>query len=1014
MHIDDKNKTNDPTLNDSGDIVLQNSGEIVANDELAHAAETIQAAFRGYTARRRFAEMKLERLVTTVLDKTSFLFKQIVKVATKVEMYWKRQFINQEVQIRSLDRLENLSELVRDVRDRVREEAVMPMHNDQINALRDKFMGEVDECYDILLDVSEDIGFNSIKKGLKLIVGENWKEKFSEEHVKFLEEANLVFSPSGYKLTEPGAEQEEDEWNPFTNEKYDFSDIMKYFEEGDDDLDSPTFSSISNFSIDSGMDIVQGAEIKIPYINDEGEQKILIMKGHFHNDPINQGQTLDIIRPKYEEVQKAIQDVVGIPSDFKENYLKAYPLRDLVINSKEKVVEEMENEYRTISGLGGRLHPAFLMMFAMAPMGQQLRLFSLMLMQDDNRMALHLYMMIFRDVPQFREIIRNTMHFSLQKKLDMAIDELNEMKEKLKKLHESDVPYEDRIALSQMSDTAKSKAMEKVKELEGHGSEASKAKKYLDGLLDIPFGVFTPEPVNKDSAPEEIKAYIDRVRADLDKAVFGMEEPKRETLIWLAQRISNGNSKGECLALEGPPGTGKTTFAREGIAKALGRPFAFISMGGQTDSAMLVGHNYTYIGSNWGRIIDILREAKCMDPVIYIDEVDKVSQSEKGRELIGILTSLTDFSQNEEHQDKYFQGIPFNLSKALFIFSYNYPEMIDPVFKDRMHVIKIDPLAAKEKLVIAGKYLMPDILKTCGFEEGALTISDEVIKFIVTQYTFEAGVRKLKENLFSIVRQINLQRLTDPSSITFPHEITTEDVIKFREQPRIEFRKIPEEPMVGTVNGLYATGAGIGGITIVQVYKTLGNKHLDLTLTGSQGEVMQESMSVARSVAWNVIPQEAKDRIRGGAPEGLHIHCPAGATPKDGPSAGGAITTAIISQLLQIPIRNDVAMTGEIDLTGRITKIGGLTAKLQGAKRAGVKLALVPKENEKDLDKIKEKFPELIDENFDVKLIETIYDAIDHALVHNPIERPPIYIPMTDQAPSDTIQVSRPFEPDQK
>jgi len=266
-------------------------------------------------------------------------------------------------------------------------------------------------------------------------------------------------------------------------------------------------------------------------------------------------------------------------------------------------------------------------------------------------------------------------------------------------------------------------------------------------------------------------------------------------------------------------------------------------------------------------------------------------------------------------------------------------------------------------------------------------------------------VLKLKGNLWASARQLNLLRLRDPSSVEIPYKIDRDTIIKFRKDPKIEFKRIASKPSVGTVNGMYATSAGIGGLTIIQAFKTLAKERLQLTLTGSQGDVMQESMSVARSVAWNLIPQEVKKSIYESPPEGLHIHCPEGATPKDGPSAGGAITTAIISQLLGIPIKNDVSMTGEIDLTGRITKIGGLSAKLHGAKKAGVRLALVPRDNAKDLDKIIDKFPELIDENFEVKIVDTIYDLLDNALVENPIKRPPGMVLFTDDPPSTKVDI---------
>lgn len=360
----------------------------------------------------------------------------------------------------------------------------------------------------------------------------------------------------------------------------------------------------------------------------------------------------------------------------------------------------MHSDYEFINGSEGRILPSFLFEFNQSSFDRQIKLFSLLLMNEDPHMAIFLYGMVMKESPKYMQALRNTLHFSSMRKLDLAIESLEETKRKLKEMRADDVPFETRIALSLMDDATKLKALDKLKAVHKRSPESDKAEKYLNGLLGVPFGTYTAEPVNKDSAPEEIRDYLNKVSGDLENAVHGHAQAKDAILEWIAQRISNGESKGECIALEGPPGNGKTTFAREGIAKALGRPFVFISMGGQTDSAVLVGHGFTYTGSDWGRIVEILREAKCMDPVIYIDEVDKVSQTERGRELIVVLTALTDFSQNNEFQDKYFSGVKFDLSRALFIFSYNDPSKLDPVFKDRLKVIKIDSLSLLDKLVI--------------------------------------------------------------------------------------------------------------------------------------------------------------------------------------------------------------------------------------------------------------------------------------------------------------------------
>ena len=497
------------------------------------------------------------------------------------------------------------------------------------------------------------------------------------------------------------------------------------------------------------------------------------------------------------------------------------------------------------------------------------------------------------------------------------------------------------------------------------------------------------------------KNYLKTIRENLNSCVYGHEESKGQLERLIAQWM-NGKMEGTVFGFQGPPGTGKTSLAKKGLSKCLldedgnPRPFGFLPLGGSSNGAILEGHSYTYLGSTWGRIADILMETKCMNPVIYIDEVDKVSQTEHGREIIGILTHLTDQSQNVEFTDKYFAGIKFDLSKVLFVFSYNDASLIDRILRDRITEINIRALTLNEKVHIVQDYALPEILETVGYKKGDIVIEKENIKYIIQNYTNEAGVRKLREKLFEIVREINLKKITD-DNIELPFEITEEFIKEiFSDKPKVQVKKIAKEPQVGFVNGLYATVAGTGGITIVEVVKTPSDRKLSLELTGQQGDVMKESMICAKTLAWNLLPKSVKKEI---AEEqealgnfGLHIHCPEASTPKDGPSAGITITTAIVSRLCNIKVKNTIAMTGEIDLHGNVHAIGGLDAKLEGAKRAGVQTVLVPKDNEDDYKKIlkrldeqvdsprgKEKLPEVI-------IVSNIMEVIKNALVENDLE----------------------------
>ncbi len=946
---------------------------------------------------------RFDHVVSELKGRTHALVKQLIQVADRVETSWRRYVIDQKAQISAMESLQGIKDLVALSKQNMEYQAlgIDPFREGDVAQFESSFKERLNSYQESLLNVCQTVGFQSIKKGLSAIYGSEWKSYFSDEAVAAIEDYSMIFIPIGYSV----CQIEEVSSDPFVVHLLDTSEhqeiqALRVLENG-----LPFFREFRFFQAVSGIEEVHGAELNVPVTYEDGAQEVLVFKGYFNSDPINLDNEIDLVRKKRRILEREVNKFDDVPKTFREAYLAQYPVRDIILKNPKEIAAELEKDYHFLKSTEGKILPGFILQFAKSTFDRQVKLFSLMLLEKDPRMALFLYDLVLKEAPEFIKVIRTSLHFSLQRKLDLGIEELEETKKKLKQIKGDAIPLETRITMSKMDDHTKQKALEKLKSVKSNNSESDKAEKYLEGLLKVPFGVYTPEPVTRASPPEEIKRYLEKVINDLNQSVHSHDKAKEAVMEWIAQRISNGESKGECIALEGPPGNGKTTFAREGIAKALGRPFAFISMGGQTDSSFLIGHGFTYVGSDWGRIVEILREKQCMDPVIYIDEVDKVSQTEKGRELIGVLTALTDFSQNKEFQDKYFSGIKFDLSRALFVFSYNDPSKLDPVFKDRLHIIKTDPLSTQDKLIVTRRHLLPEILKSCGFNEGDILIDDAEIKYLIEQYTFEAGARKLKENLFSIVRGLNKNRLTDPDSISLPYCIDRETIIRFRDQPKIEYKKIIDHPVVGMVNGLYATGTGIGGITIVQAFKTLGKEKLELILTGSQGDVMKESMTVARSVAWNLISEETRKKIYEGLPEALHIHAPEGATPKDGPSAGGAITLAIVSQLTGIPIRNDVAMTGEIDLTGRISKIGGLQAKLHGAKRAGVRLALVPRDNEKDLEKIKEKFPELLDGSFDVIIVDTIHDIMDHALVQNPIPRPPGFATLALKPPSEKVEI---------
>jgi len=455
---------------------------------------------------------------------------------------------------------------------------------------------------------------------------------------------------------------------------------------------------------------------------------------------------------------------------------------------------------------------------------------------------------------------------------------------------------------------------------------------------------------------------INKIKKILDESIYGHEYAKNQILKIIGQWI-NGEQSGYCFGFEGSPGIGKTSLAKKGLANCLidendvSRSFSFIALGGSSNGSTLEGHSYTYVNSTWGRIVDILMETKCMNPIIYIDELDKVSKTEHGKEIIGILTHLIDYTQNMAFQDKYFSGIDLDLSKALFIFSYNDPEQIDRILLDRIHRIKFDNLSLQDKIVIVNKYILPNINEKMGFN-NVVHLSNEVIEYIIEFYTLEPGVRKLKEIIFDLFGEINIELLNanNENEYEFPIKITIDDLEQkyLYKYKKINEKKIHKIPKIGIINGLWANALGKGGIITIESIFFPSSVFLDFKLTGLQGDVMKESMNVAKNLAWSLTPSAVKKGLLKTFKEtlcqGIHVHCPEGSISKDGPSAGVAITIAIYSLLNNIPILNDVAITGEIDLQGNITAIGGLENKILGGIRSGIKTFLYPKENLNDLN----------------------------------------------------------------
>jgi ATP-dependent Lon protease len=373
---------------------------------------------------------------------------------------------------------------------------------------------------------------------------------------------------------------------------------------------------------------------------------------------------------------------------------------------------------------------------------------------------------------------------------DAVISMMEEQKKIIKELREInkicriEKPYRITLLESNIPAIFKASAMKKINSLrymEPGSGEYYKIKNWVDTFMNIPFGQNKSLPINISDGVEACHEFMENAQKTLDTAVYGLNDAKMQIMQMLGQLVTNPSALGTAIAIQGPMGTGKTTLVKEGISKILNRPFAFIALGGATDSSFLEGHSYTYEGSSWGKIVQIIIDSKCMNPVIYFDELDKISETPKGEEIAGILTHLTDTSQNSQFHDKYFAEIDFDFSKCLFIFSYNDESKVNPILRDRMYRICTKGYDNKQKTVISNQYLLPKIREQVKFEAEDITIADDVINYIIENYcNKEDGVRNMKRCLEIIYTKLNLYRLMKPGSNLFEKEMALKVEFPFK------------------------------------------------------------------------------------------------------------------------------------------------------------------------------------------------------------------------------------------
>ena len=523
----------------------------------------------------------------------------------------------------------------------------------------------------------------------------------------------------------------------------------------------------------------------------------------------------------------------------------------------------------------------------------------------------------------------------------------------------------ERLQKTPLNDEARQKAereLDRLSHMMPGTPEVSISRTYVEWILDIPWGVNTDDNLN-----------LKHARKILDRDHYGLKDVKDRIIEYLAVLRMKKDMKGPILCFVGPPGIGKTSIVRA-VAESVGRKFVQMSLGGVRDEAEIRGHRRTYVGAIPGRIIAGLKQAGSMNPVFLFDEIDKMSSDFRGNPAAAMLEVL-DGEQNDAFRDHYME-LPVDLSRVMFITTANTVDSIPPALLDRLEIIEVPSYTELDKLKIASKHLLPKQVKAHGLPVGGVTMSNPVLLKLIDGYTREAGVRTLERQVARIVRKAAVEILdTSAKSVS----VNAAKLKSYLGAPRFTREDLEKENLVGIVNGLAVTSVG-GETLAVECSIMQGNGALQLT--GKLGDVMQESAKAAlswvrtNSEAWGIPVNYFKEHD-------IHFHVPEGAVPKDGPSAGIAMTTALTSAILSIPVRQDVAMTGEITLRGRVLPIGGLKEKLLAANRANLKIVLIPKGNLKDLENV----PDVVLHKLSVIPVERMNDVLPHALTAMPMSK---------------------------
>lgn len=749
-------------------------------------------------------------------------------------------------------------------------------------------------------------------------------------------------------------------------------------------------------------------------INIDNINHKIIFEGYIAADVLNIYVKTSRIYSKFlftkkNEVKTIINNnYKNIDNNFYNKYIKLINSNIYFANSANDIVENIVESYNKFINWKSINFNLLIKEFVNSNIKQMYLIICLLMMGDEqNEYMATLLFNILKDkkinADNISDIIYNNLSFYSQIKIKKFTSNIESELQRIKTLSSENITIEKQLStLINMPDNVKTYILEKINELKTDENNY-KLQTAINGLIQYPWKPKNFIDIFNDLKYNRIKItnYLNNISKKLNDAIYGHNESKEILVELMGQWITNPSSSGQIIGLVGPQGVGKTLFAKS-ISHALNIPLTVIGLGGMNDSADLVGHSFTYAGAQYGMIVRQMIKAGNWRCVMFFDEIDKVAKKNDTNEIFNTLIHITDKNMNKHFQDRFYSSsIEFDLSGVLMIFSYNSSEKIDPILLDRIKEIKISPYTVKEKIIIAQKYIINELCTNIQIDRNKICFDNKLIKYIIENYTLEAGVRDLYRKLEKILLKLNIDRIyirgpflkisnkyniskeehkNNIFNMKFKNNIiiTKKLIHKYLEKPSLLLDKIHDTNMVGVINGLFATVSGIGGIIPIQVYKNYTNdnikENLKLKITGNQKKIMKESVICALTTAINHLNPLIRDKIIKNFINGFHVHAPDAGTPKDGPSAGCAFAIAFLSVMLNKKINREIAITGELHLTGKVSKIGGLDIKLLGAKKAGIKRVYISEENKEDYDKFKKNNPEIFDNTFEIKIIKCLID----------------------------------------